>query len=92
MAHCTAGPIRTHWSSHNQVLQLLGGPGQWAVYVFSYVYILNITTFWDLWVIAFTGSVKRCQSKSLAFSDSMCLWLAKEVGANLTKELAPKVV
>jgi hypothetical protein len=23
MAHCTAGPIRNHWSSHNQVLQLL---------------------------------------------------------------------
>ena len=30
MAHCTAGPIRTHWSSHNQVLQLLSSVVQYS--------------------------------------------------------------
>ncbi len=43
-------------------------------------------------MVAFMGCVKRCQDKSLAFSDRLCLSVVKEVGAKLKEEVGAKIV
>ncbi len=45
--------------------------------------ILNITTPNNLWMLAFYGSVRRCHTQSLVFSDLITLCSNKEVGTNV---------